>query len=410
MHKLKIGILLCLILFVLSQLYIAADVADFSTDSVSTIDPEKLTPITLELPEKTEEITSLYAKEALLMDGDTGRVLYEKNGYKRAPMASTTKIMTAVYVIENCDLNDIATVSEKAAAQPKVRMGVKEGEQYKVQDLLYALMLESYNDCAVVLAEHVSGSVDLFCKAMTEKAKELGCEDTNFETPNGLDSDAHYTTPYDLARIAKYALENETFSDIVRTREYSFSDHSGKRNVTVSNKDGFLSRYEGAVGVKTGFTGKAGYCFVGAVKHDDKFLISVVLASGWPPHKTYKWDDTIALMKYGEANYEKCRIIKGQKRVGQIVVSHGEKSTVPLYLDGSRSMLLSKDDKVETKLHLKKQLEAPVRKNQKAGTLSVYINGECIETIDIRTTEKSEKETFVMIYEHNIKSMIPGGR
>ena len=115
-------------------------------------------------------------------------------------------------------------------------------------------------------------------------------------------------------------------------------------------------------------------------------------------------------MKYGEANYEKSRIIKGQKRVGQIVVNHGEKSTVPLYLDGSRSMLLSKDDKVETKLQLKKQLEAPVRKNQKAGTLSVYINGECIETIDIRTTEKSGKETFVMIYEHNIKSMIPGGR
>jgi len=399
-----------LLLFAMAQIYIASDVSESVPGQLSTIDPDKLTPSTAKFPEEDRQIGSLYAKEALLMDGDTGRVLYEKDGYTRAAMASTTKIMTAVYVIENCDLNDIARVSQHAAAQPKVHMGAAEGEQYKVQDLLYALMLESYNDCAVVLAEHVSGSVDKFCKAMTEKARELGCEDTNFETPNGLDSDSHYTTPYDLAKITKYALENETFSDIVRTREYSFSEYSGKRQITVSNKDSFLSRYEGAIGVKTGFTGKAGYCFVGAVKSDGRYLISVVLGSGWPPHKTYKWDDTIALMKYGEANYTKCQIIPSQKRIGQIEVSHGTSSTVPVYIDGSRTSLLSAEDKVETKLHMKKQLEAPVRKNQKAGTLSIYVNGECVETLDIRTAKKMGKETFSMVLEENIKYMIPGGR
>ncbi|MDO4942883.1 MAG: D-alanyl-D-alanine carboxypeptidase family protein [Lachnospiraceae bacterium] len=410
MHRFRIVILMSVFLFGITQIYIAINSFDSSPGQHSTIDPDKLTPLVLELPEETGQIGNLYAREALLMDGDTGRVLYEKEGYTRAAMASTTKIMTAVYVIENCDLNDIASVSKKAAAQPKVHMGAAEGEKYKVQDLLYALMLESYNDCAVILAEHVSGSVNQFCKAMTEKAKELGCEDTNFETPNGLDSDSHYTTPYDLAKITKYALENETFSDIVRTREYSFSEYSGKRQVTVSNKDSFLSRYEGAIGVKTGFTGKAGYCFVGAVKHDGRYLISVVLGSGWPPHKTYKWDDTIALMKYGEANYKKCQIIKSQNRIGQIEVSHGAASTVPVYIDGSKTTLLSKRDKVETKLHMKKQLEAPVRKNQKAGTLSIYVNEECVETLDIRTVKKMGKETFIMVLEHNIKYMIPGGR
>lgn len=300
--------------------------------------------------------------------------------------------MTAIYVIENCDLNEIATVSKNAAAQPKVHLGVQEGERYKVQDLLYALMLESFNDCAVILAEHVSGSVEQFCDEMTEKAQEMGCKDTSFETPNGLDGENHYTTPYDLARIAKYVLQNETFAGIITTKEYSFSEIDGKRQTTVYNKDSFLDQYEGAIGVKTGFTNKAGYCFVGAVKHEGKYLISVVLASGWPPNKTYKWKDTISLMKYGESNYEKCVVVKEQKRVGQIQVEKGKKQTVPISIEAGDEMLLSTDDRIETRLNLKKQVEAPVKKRQKVGTLSIYVNGICYDTVDIRTTESTEKE------------------
>ncbi|MDO4170557.1 MAG: D-alanyl-D-alanine carboxypeptidase family protein [Lachnospiraceae bacterium] len=392
MKRFRMAAVMCAILICLSQLYILNNPNETQIGKYSTIDTDKLTPLSIDFPSQTKQIDSLHAKEALLMDGDTGRVLYEKDGYTRAAMASTTKIMTAIYVIENCDLNDIATTSENAAKQPKVHLGAQKGEQYKVQDLLFALMLESYNDCAVILAEHVSGSVDKFCQAMTEKAQELGCKDTNFKTPNGLDATNHYTTPYDLARIAKYALENETFSAIVRTREYSFAEVNGKRQVSVYNKDGFLNRYDGAIGVKTGFTGNAGYCFVGAVKHDGKYLISVVLASGWPPNKTYKWQDTIALMKYGEANYIKSIVIKKQDRVGQIQVDHGNKKTVPLAIEGSNKILLSDDDKVETRLHMEKELQAPVKKGQKVGSLSIYVNDTCYDVLDIRTTKDAAKE------------------
>lgn len=392
MKRLRRAFAVCAALLLLSNLYISSNMQGEQVGKYSTIDTAKLKPQTIEATTDGETITNLYAKEAILMDGDTGRVLYEKDGYTRHAMASTTKIMTAIYVIENCDLNEIATVSKNAAAQPKVHLGVQEGERYKVQDLLYALMLESFNDCAVILAEHVSGSVEQFCDEMTEKAQEMGCKDTSFETPNGLDGENHYTTPYDLARIAKYALQNEPFAGIITTKEYSFSEIDGKRQTTVYNKDSFLDQYEGAIGVKTGFTNKAGYCFVGAVKHEGKYLISVVLASGWPPNKTYKWKDTISLMKYGESNYEKCVVVKEQKRVGQIQVEKGKKQTVPISIEAGDEMLLSTDDRIETRLNLKKQVEAPVKKGQKVGTLSIYVNGICYDTVDIRTTESTEKE------------------
>lgn len=392
MKRIRRVFAICMVMILSANQYIAFQSAEEEVGQYSTIDTKKLEPAVVKEKKGGERVTSLYAKEAILLDGNTGRVLYEKDGYTRHAMASTTKIMTAIYVIENCDLHEVATASQNAAAQPKVHMGVQEGQQYKVQDLLYALMLESFNDCAVVLAEHVSGSVEQFCKEMTTKAHELGCQDTSFETPNGLDGEKHYTTPYDLARIAKYALDNPTFASIVGTKEYSFSEIHGKRQITVYNKDSFLNQYEGAIGVKTGFTSKAGYCFVGAVKHDGKYLISVVLASGWPPNKSYKWKDTIALMKYGESNYEKYLVVKDQERVGQIQVKGGKAKAVPLSMEGSKEMLLSEKDQVETRLKLARQVEAPVKRGQKVGTLSIYINGICYDTVDIRTSEKMEKE------------------
>lgn len=374
------------------------------------LDLDQLRPHISEELTPTGEEPTLYAAEALLMDGDTGRVLYEKEGYTRHAMASTTKIMTAIYVIENCSLDDVAVVSKYASQQPKVRLGVTEGEQYQVRDLLYALMLESYNDCAVVLAEHVSGTVEAFCKEMTQKAKELGCEDTSFQTPNGLDGEQHYTTPYDLAKITKYALENETFSDIVRTREYHFSEWQGKRQVSVYNKDGFLTRHEGAIGVKTGYTSKAGYCFVGAIKHRGYYLISVVLGSGWPPHKTYKWADTMALMAYGEKNYKNCRLTAENVSIGTIPVEHGKEQQVSICLEEGREMLLSAKDQVETKLLLYEQPQAPLPKESRIGTLAVYVNGQCYEVLELKTKEEIEKEGMDAVLMRIVQKYSLGGQ
>ncbi|MBR6543716.1 MAG: D-alanyl-D-alanine carboxypeptidase, partial [Anaerotignum sp.] len=242
----------------------------------------------------------IVAQGAALIDGRTGRLLWGKDADQTMSMASTTKIMTAILVLENTDLDEIVTVSRNAARQPEVHMHLKEGERWKVGDLLSAMMLRSYNDAAVALAEHVSGSVELFCKTMTEKAKEIGAKSTVFGSPNGLDShltDAeHHSTAYDMSLITSYVLQNETFREIIAREETEIADLSGKYTCHVTNADRFLREYDGALGVKTGYTNKAGHCFVGAAERDDVLFISAVLGSGWGNSgKEQKWKDTKAL-------------------------------------------------------------------------------------------------------------------
>ena len=204
---------------------------------------------------------SVAAKGAALIDGRTGRLLWGRNAEEPMAMASTTKIMTAILVLENCEMDEIVTISKNASHQPKVHMGLREGEQWKVGDLLSAMMLRSYNDAAVALAEHISGSVESFCEEMTKKAKQIGAEDTVFGSPNGLDShltDAeHHSTAYDMALITAYALQNENFREIIAQPEITIQDMSGKRTCHVTNTDRFLREYDGAIGVKTGYTNKA---------------------------------------------------------------------------------------------------------------------------------------------------------
>lgn len=257
---------------------------------------------------KNKEL-QLYARSATLMDAMNGRILYEKYGNMKLPMASTTKIMTCILALEEGCLEDKVVASKLASHQPKVRMNVKEGEEYYLSDLLYALMLESYNDVAVMIAEHLGGSVENFAKMMNNKAKEIGCCKTNFVTPNGLDDDNHYTTAVELAKIAQYAIGNVDFLEIINSKQYSFQNCQKNRQITVTNKDGFLNMYSGAFGIKTGFTSKAGYCFVGAAQRNDKTLISVVLGAGWPPNKTLKWKDTSKILDYGFQNFKQIQLV-----------------------------------------------------------------------------------------------------
>ncbi|HKL99747.1 MAG TPA: D-alanyl-D-alanine carboxypeptidase family protein, partial [Mobilitalea sp.] len=246
-----------------------------------------------------EHDIKLHAASCLLMDAENNRVLYEENGQEELSMASTTKIMTCIVTLENADLNDIVTVSSYAARMPDVQLNIRSGEQYYLIDLLHSLMLESHNDVAVAIAEHVGGSVEGFATMMNDKARSLGCDNTNFVTPNGLDAEGHYTTAQDLAVITSYSIKNDKFINITNTPSYQFKELINGRSFSVSNKNKFLYMMEGAIGVKTGFTGRAGYCFVGAIKRPDRTLVSVVLGCGWPPRKSLKWSDTKELMNYG---------------------------------------------------------------------------------------------------------------
>lgn len=344
---------------------------------------------------KTSSLSTLYAKYALLMDASNRRVLYEKDGYEKAPMASTTKIMTLLVTLENANLSDIVTVSEYAASMPDVQLGIKKSEQYRLADLLYSLMLESHNDVAVAIAEHVGGSVEGFAGMMNEKARSLGAYETNFVTPNGLDAENHYTTAYDLALIASYAIENENFLRIIQTPSYTFHEQSTGRSFTVNNKDAFLASYEGAIGIKTGFTGKAGYCFVGAAKKEDKCFVSVVLACGWPPNKTYKWKDTTNLMNYGMENYHQKEILAPGTSFQLVTVENAiEDNMVTPYVKESVSLLLREGEEVTYDIKLPKKIQAPLKKDETIGKITIKIDDSIYKVLPLYSKEKRTKITY----------------
>ncbi len=349
------------------------------------------------LPVKADtlEEKSLYAKAALLMDGENGRVLFGKNEKEAMPMASTTKIMTCIIALEYGNLEDEVTISAYAASMPKVHLGVREGETYYLKDLLYSLMLESHNDVAVAIAEHIGGSVEGFSKMMNQKARDLGAYDTNFVTPNGLDAEGHYTTAVDLANIARYGISLPEFLEITNTASYSFQTVDKSRSFQVSNKNAFLTQMEGAIGVKTGFTGGAGYCFVGAVKSGDKTFISVVLASGWPPHRTYKWSDTKELMQYGLENYEETEVLNEDYALKDVPVLNGiDCETETVEIRSGQSLLLCPEEQVEIEVHVPEQLEAPIEKDAIVGQVVIKIDGKEYRSVPVFATKSVERISF----------------
>ena len=360
----------------------------------------------------------LYALSACLMDADSGRVLYGKNADEVRAMASTTKIMTLIIALEYGDADDIVNISPYAASMPDVQLNVRAGEQYRLGDLCYAMMLESYNDVAVAIAEHIGAAyagadseniekrsvddskkcVSAFAGLMNEKAKELGCEHTYFITPNGLDAEdekgKHSTTARELALIASYAVKNEAFNTITGTKQYSFVELNGKRSCTAYNKDAFLNQMNGAFGIKTGFTGNAGYCFVGALRSDGRTFISVVLGSGWPSNRTCKWKDTRKLMEYGINNFFEQRIFETVEEYKSVEVMDGIGEFVGTRIDGELSMLISASDEVKVVYELEDSTVAPVIMGDELGKAVVYVNGERFAVFPITASENVRRVDF----------------
>lgn len=381
--------------------------------------------------EAATDIKELYAISAVLLDGDSGRVLYEKNGYEMRPMASTTKIMTCILALENLDEDTLITVSSQAASQPKVRLGMRTGEQYLLKDLLYSLMLESHNDSAVAVAEAVSGSVDDFSVLMNQKAGEIGCTDTCFLTPNGLDAQReengavkiHSTTAADLARIMRYCTmespKKDRFREITGTASYQF--RAAGRSFSCNNHNAFLNMMEGAFSGKTGFTGAAGYCYVGALEQDGKTFIVALLGCGWPNNKTYKWSDTRKLMEYGLSNYE-YREIYQKPELSNLPVEGGipaggepdEEASVPLVeVRGEESrwqILMKEGEQVEITTELESSLKAPVAKDKTVGKIVYRLDGEEVASCEIRTAAAVEKLNFKWCFSTILESFLDIGK
>lgn len=343
----------------------------------------------------------LIAQGAVLIDGETGRTLWGKNEDTILPMASTTKVMTCILALENSDLNGEVHVSAYAASMPDVQLNIKEGESYRMEDLLYSLMLESHNDSAVAIAEHVAGSVKEFADLMNRKARDIGCSNTYFVTPNGLDGTdqengkIHGTTAKELAQIMRYCIRQsplkEEFLKITGAPSHTFSNLQKTRSFSCINHNALLNTMDGAISGKTGFTNLAGYCYVGAVEKNDKLFISALLACGWPPHKTYKWQDMNKLINYGAETFEYREIKMETCVLQEIPVHNGIKNVVPVEVryppDDEIRVLMGKDEPVTIKKKMARFLEAPVEAGIPVGCLEYYVSDTCIASFPIVTTE-----------------------
>lgn len=366
-----------------------------------------------------EKDLKLYAQSAVLMDADSGRVLYGKEELLQRPMASTTKIMTCILALENGNLEDEVKVSSLAAGQPKVHLGVTTSETFRLKDLLYSLMLESHNDSAVMIAEHIGGDVQGFAKMMNQKARDLGCKSTNFITPNGLDAvqknedgveEFHSTSAVDLARIMTYCVwespKKNEFLEITQTQNYHFTDIQGKRSFNCTNHNAFLVMMNGVLSGKTGFTGGAGYSYISALEDNGRKFVVALLGCGWPPHKTYKWSDARTLFQYGLQNYQYREAFREQN-LKPIPVENGIGSEegvgqtaytrVSLNLtdeEKSLKLLMRDGEKARMESDILPELKAPVRAGTVVGNVTYYLEENPVKVYPIYAMDDVKEITF----------------
>ena len=372
--------------------------------------------LVLGIPVQAEEPDELYAQSAVLMDAESGRVLFEKNGLDVKAMASTTKIMTCILALENADEKTEVTFSENAVRQPKVHLGASKGETFYLGDLLHSLMLESHNDSAVAIAEAVAGNVNKFANMMNRKAKDIGCENTYFITPNGLDAKdengKHSTTAVDLARIMSYCIMKssmrERFLEITATPQYSFTNIAGKKTYSCSNHNSFLNMMNEAISGKTGFTADAGYCYVGAVESDGRTFVVSLLACGWPNNKTYKWKDMRKLASYGIDNYD-YRKIDEPPLLGDVLVEEGipesgnlfEQAKVSVCVEKQEepiSVLMKESEQIEVQVQQEDSISAPVSSGEKVGQITYLLNGDVIARYPIVIENDVRKKNFAWTF------------
>lgn len=338
---------------------------------------------------KSADITT--AKACVVMEAASGRVLYQKNADERLPEASTTKIMTALVVAENADLAETVEVPKQAAGVEGSSIYLRAGEHLTVKELLYGLMLQSGNDCAVALALHVGKSIDGFAQMMNKKAAELGCKNTNFTNPHGLPDDNHYTSAGDLGLISCAAMNNAVVKEIVSTKRISISNEGYDYDRVIVNKNKILSKFDGANGVKTGYTKKAGRCFVGSAERDGMQLVAVLLNCG------PMFEESMSVMDKFFAEYE-MRDLTLQAEVPDFVpVEKGKQDFVkvqiedrflyPVKKDGSEDGRFSIDDDICDKL------TAPVCKGQSVGQVKISFDNQLIFSSNIDTLSGVQKAT-----------------
>ncbi len=327
------------------------------------------------------DMPQVNAQSAALVEMNTGKLLCAKNAHVRLPMASTTKIMTAIIAIESCSLDEMVTVTAEAYGTEGSSMYLELNEKLSMRDLLYGLMLVSGNDAAAAIAVHIAGSKEAFADVMNAKAAELGLTNTHFVTPNGLHDDEHYTTAYELAVISAYAMRNDTFRTIVSSREYVAE--SGNKRRSLRNKNKTLTLYEGGNGVKTGYTSIAGRCLSFAAERNGMQLVGAVL------HSSDTYGDAFSIMDYGFSQYKLQSVIGKGDVVQYVRLSGGRKNVLALCASEDIMIPVGVNGKFDlrSQVLLDKTANAPIEKGEEYGKLQLWENGRLLASISLYAGE-----------------------
>lgn len=319
-------------------------------------------------PAAADEL-QLNGKAAILIDSRSGQVLYEKNSRMRMFPASTTKIMTALVALQHGKLTDIVTSGADAARTGGTSVYLKAGEQLSLEDMLYALLLNSANDAAVAIADHIAGSVPKFVALMNQEAEQIGARDTHFANPDGLPNANHYTTAYDMALIARKAMENQDFRRIVGTETKQINRADNNSLKLLQNHNKLLERYAGANGIKTGYTLEAGECIVASAERNGRSLIVVDFNS----QGVDMWSDAESLLDYGFNQFQLAKLVSAGQVVGRQSVKHGAAPVTTVAAgDLYWTFPLNYTTEINVKAKLDSNITAPIKKNQKIGVLAVY--------------------------------------
>lgn len=335
------------------------------------------------IPQQVFAEPGVSAKCSILVEAETGTVLAENNADKQMLIASTTKIMTALVVIENCDLDETLTVKREYTLVEGSSMYLKTGEKLTVRDVLYGLMLSSGNDAAVSLACYTAGSIDRFAKLMNAKARQLGMENSSFKNPHGLDTEGHYSTARDMAKLTVEAMNNPDFAEIVSTKTINVAGRSLK------NHNKLLWSYEGIMGVKTGFTKSAGRSLVSCAERDGMRLVCVTL------NAPDDWNDHSVLYNWAFDNYRYEKPVEKGQLIANVPLISGFSKTVEVVAEDDVKLLLNKDDEVELEINSPKFIYAGIKSGQAAGSISILVNGEKVRDIGLKfvgDTEVDENE------------------
>ena len=369
-----------------------------------------ITPIDISFANEENTPLSISSKSAILMDVGSGQILYEKSAHDKLPPASVTKVMTMLLICEALDsgkitLNDSVQISENAASMGGSQIFLEPGEVQKVDTLLKGIAVASANDGCVAMAEHIAGSVEGFVDMMNAKAKELNMKDTNFVNTNGLPVDNHYTSAYDIALMSRELLKHDVINKYLTT--WMDKVVVGKKQATVglANTNKLIKHYQGATGVKTGFTQQAKYCLSASAKRGDTHLVAVTLGAETSPER---FKDATSLLNFGFSNYESVKLCSKNENIATLTLDKAEDNKINLVAKQDLSVLVKKgaNKDFSRKVKVNKNTSVPIKKGTNLGYVEIYQGKSLVGKVDLVNTKDIKKASYVQMLQRVIDKML----